>query len=75
MREDGQGLVAVEDNGGGPPAEIEQRLFEPFTTSKPKGIGLGLAMAKRAVEEQGGTLSFRRTDSGSVFEIRVGADG
>jgi signal transduction histidine kinase len=63
--------VVVEDNAGGPPPEVEARLFEPFATGKPRGIGLGLAMAQRAVEAQGGALTFRRTGAGSAFEIRL----
>ncbi|HYV44675.1 MAG TPA: ATP-binding protein [Myxococcaceae bacterium] len=63
--------VVVEDNAGGPPPEVEARLFEPFATGKPKGIGLGLAMAQRAVQAQGGALTFRRTGEGSAFEIRL----
>jgi len=63
--------VVVEDNAGGPPPEVEARLFEPFATGKPKGIGLGLAMAQRAVRAQGGALTFRRAGEGSAFEIRL----
>ena len=57
--------VAVEDNAGGPPASFEGQLFQPFVTSKPKGIGLGLSMARQAVEQQGGRLGFERTEKGS----------
>ena len=49
----------VEDNAGGPPPDVEARLFEPFVTAKPKGIGLGLSMARRAMEQQGGSLVVR----------------
>jgi signal transduction histidine kinase len=40
-------------------------------TAKPKGIGLGLAMARRAMEQQGGSLSFERGAAGSRFTIRL----
>jgi signal transduction histidine kinase len=71
----GHAYVVVEDNAGGPPSDIEAHLFEPFVTSKPKGIGLGLSMARRAVEQQGGSLSFERSAAGSRFTIRLPAEG
>ena len=43
------------------PPDVEAHLFEPFVTSKPKGIGLGLSMARQAVEQQGGSLAFERS--------------
>ncbi|MFL5350756.1 MAG: ATP-binding protein [Hyalangium sp.] len=70
-QEAGAAVVDVEDNAGGPPVELEGRLFEPFVTSKPKGIGLGLAMTQQAVEQQGGSLTFERILGGSRFRIRL----
>ncbi len=69
--EAGAAVVDVEDNAGGPPAGLEERLFEPFVTSKPKGIGLGLAMTRQAVEQQGGSLTFERIPGGSRFRVRL----
>lgn len=66
-RRDGRAWIAVDDNAGGPSPDVEARLFEPFVTSKSKGIGLGLAMARRALEQQGGALAFERTATGSRF--------
>src|SRR5678809_937180 len=40
-RVDGAAQVQVEDNAGGPPPGFEAGLFQPFVTTKPKGIGLG----------------------------------
>ena len=70
-REDAWALVRVEDNAGGAPAEFEGRLGEPFFTTKPRGIGLGLSMASRAVEQLGGTLRFERLEGGSAFQIKL----
>ena len=72
MRREGSELVVtVEDNAGGPPADLEGRLFEPFVTGKPKGIGLGLPMARQAIEGQRGVLGFERIPGGSRFTIRI----
>ncbi|MCY1036276.1 ATP-binding protein [Corallococcus sp. BB11-1] len=64
-------VVTVEDNGGGPPEGAEGRLFEPFRTSKPRGIGLGLAMTRQALEHQGGQLTFERLPDGSRFLLHL----
>ena len=64
-------VIAVEDNAGDPSPDAETRLFEPFATSKSKGIGLGLSMARRAVEDQGGVLRFERGEHGLRFIIEL----
>src|SRR6185503_261425 len=49
--------IEVADEGPGVPAEIRDRLFDPFVTlGKKGGTGLGLAVARRFVEDHGGTL-------------------
>jgi signal transduction histidine kinase len=50
-------LIEVADEGPGVPAEIRATLFEPFVTARKKGgTGLGLAVARRFVEDHGGTI-------------------
>jgi signal transduction histidine kinase len=71
-RVDGAAQVQVEDNAGGPPPGFEAGLFQPFVTTKPKGIGLGLSMARQALERQGGSLAFERTATGSRFTVQLG---
>jgi len=71
-RVDGAVRVEVEDNAGGPPPGFEAGLFQPFVTTKPRGIGLGLSMARQAVERQGGSLAFERTATGSRFTVQIG---
>lgn len=70
-REAGDVVISVEDEAGGPPEGFEARLGEPFATSKPRGIGLGLTMTLRAAEQLGGALRFTRTARGSRFELRL----
>ena len=48
--------VTIADNGSGFPAELIKRVFEPYVTTKPKGTGLGLVIAKKIIEEHGGTV-------------------
>jgi nitrogen fixation/metabolism regulation signal transduction histidine kinase len=54
---DGMVRLTVTDNGSGFPADVMQRAFEPYVTTKPKGTGLGLAIVKKIVEEHGGTAA------------------
>jgi len=66
-------VVEVRDSGAGPPSEISESLFEPFVTSKPEGVGLGLALASNAAEAVGGTLSWERRGDMTVFRFAVPA--
>lgn len=58
--------VTVTDNGPGLPAEIEQRLFEPFRTTKASGTGLGLAITRKLVTLMGGELRISNREEGGV---------
>jgi len=49
-------LVSVDDTGPGVPAEVRQRLFQPFVTSGKNGLGLGLALSRQTVLDHGGDL-------------------
>lgn len=48
--------VAIADTGGGIPAQLMPRLFQPFVTSKAGGTGLGLSVCRKIVEAHGGTI-------------------
>ena len=64
--------VMISDDGPGVPAEIRSQLFEPGVSTKTAGWGIGLALARRIVEQQhGGRVSFRPGDGGqgSVFVL------
>ena len=62
--------VNLSDTGKGIPADAAERIFQPFFTTKVKGVGLGLAVARRLVEEYGGGITV--TDNhplGATFKI------
>jgi signal transduction histidine kinase len=65
--------IHVSDSGSGPPESLQSAMFEPFITSKPEGIGLGLALAKAAAEEHGGSLTFARPDGQTRFTMSLAA--
>ena len=48
---------AVADTGPGIAPEVEERLFTPFVTSKPQGMGVGLSISRTIVNAHGGTIS------------------
>ncbi len=50
--------VSVSDTGKGLDRERSRRVFEPFFTTKERGVGLGLPMTKRVIEEHGGSVEF-----------------
>jgi signal transduction histidine kinase len=62
--------VTIEDTGDGISPEIRERLFEPFFTTKPHGTGIGLPLAKKFVERNGGkiTISDGR-GGGAKFDV------
>ena len=69
---DGDVLIEVRDNGPGISAEIAQRLFDPFCTTKTAGTGLGLASSRTIARAHGGTLEHRpNTPDGACFLLRL----
>jgi two-component system sensor kinase FixL len=64
--------IAVEDNGPGVSPEIAARLFEPFETTKPRGMGLGLPLAKEIATRHGGALTWTPLGQGGTrFELEL----
>jgi C4-dicarboxylate-specific signal transduction histidine kinase len=53
---DGSGTFSVADLGDGVPDEAKERLFDPFVTTKPGGLGLGLSICRSVVEAHGGAI-------------------
>lgn len=71
-REDDTLAISVRDHGPGIESGEEDRIFEAFYTKRTKGVGLGLAVARRIVEMHGGTLrAENHPDGGALFRILI----
>lgn len=75
-RREGLTIIEVIDNGPGVPTHVVDRLFERYVHSGGAAllegsVGLGLAIAKSFAEGMGGTLSYRRIDDLTVFEVAL----
>ncbi len=70
--QNGNYVVSVTDGGVGIAEDVKARVFEPLFTTKAKGQGMGLAVAKRLTEALGGTLSFEsEAGRGAVFTVQL----
>ena len=64
--------IKVEDTGVGIPKDIQKKVFTPLFTTKAKGQGFGLAVVKRLVEAQGGTIGFKSQEGmGTKFVVKL----
>jgi signal transduction histidine kinase len=67
-REDGQVTISVRDSGTGISEADKERLFEPFYTTKPAGMGMGLAISQRIINALGGEIGAENNpDRGATF--------
>jgi two-component system nitrogen regulation sensor histidine kinase NtrY len=65
-------VVSISDNGSGIPEDLRRKLFTPNFTTKSSGMGLGLSIAKKYVENAGGRIWFEsESDNGSVFFVEL----
>lgn len=61
----------ITDNGPGVPADLMPRLFTPFTTTRPEGTGLGLALSQRLIERAGGEIAYIPDGEGAHFRVTL----
>ena len=66
--------LAVRDSGPGLSSENFQRLFEPFYTTKPEGMGMGLSICRSIIEAHGGRLwAIPCEPQGALFQFTIPA--
>jgi signal transduction histidine kinase len=63
--------ITIEDKGEGIPEENRERVFEPFFTTKPHGTGIGLPLAKKFVDINGGEIALDAGSSGTKVQITL----
>jgi signal transduction histidine kinase len=64
--------LSVSDHGEGIPEDKLKEVFEPFFTSKPEGMGMGLSIARTIIEAHHGRISARNRDrGGATFRIKL----
>lgn len=76
-REGNRVVVEVTDDGPGIPAEIRERIFDPFFSTKDvgKGVGLGLDIVRRSIERHDGEIDVESRPGRTVFRVRLPAEG
>lgn len=62
-------VVTVQDNGKGIDADLRDKVFSPFCTTKPRGIGLGLPIVKRTIFDHNGRVDIDSTSRGTLVSI------
>lgn len=68
-------ILRIQDNGPGVDADIEEKIFEPFFSTRPDAAGLGLPLSQALISKCFGKLQLVDSDSnGSVFEISIPYD-
>src|SRR5271167_4756456 len=72
LNENGFQRITVFDNGAGIPADVREKLFRPFFTTKANGTGLGLAVVQKIIVQHGGQVRARnRSEGGAAFIVTL----
>ena len=67
--------MEITDTGKGIPEDIQDKIFDPYFTTKAKGTGLGLAIVHRIVADHGGRITFETGPEGTTFAVELKAAG
>lgn len=74
--DDGAVTLTIQDSGSGLGEQMLERVFEPFYTTKARGMGIGLAICRSIIEAHGGSLwAQRNTLAGATFQFRLPSEG
>ena len=68
---EGWAVAQVADDGSGIPDDVRDHVFQPSFSTKTSGMGLGLAISKRAVEAARGSIAFETSPDGTTFTVRL----
>jgi two-component system sensor kinase FixL len=72
QRESDHIRISVADTGPGLPEEVAAQLFQPFVTTKPEGMGIGLSICRTVVESHGGRIwAEPNPDGGTIFNFTL----
>jgi len=63
-------VISISDTGCGVPKELLDKIFEPYFTTKKEGLGLGLSLTKKVIEEHGGKIKFL-SEYGKGSEVKI----
>ncbi|MBO6936921.1 MAG: HAMP domain-containing histidine kinase [Deltaproteobacteria bacterium] len=74
-RDEDRVILRIENDGGPIPDGVAERVFEPFFSTRPTGTGLGLAVVRRLIEDQGGQVQLERSTDMTVFLLELPAGG
>lgn len=66
----GYAILTVCDDGDGPPPDVASEIFEPFVTSKPEGLGLGLPLVARCARRLEGEVQWDRVGQQTTFSLK-----
>ena len=76
LAQNGYAKVECRDDGHGIPEEIRDKLFDPFFTTRPKGIGLGLSITYEIVRAHEGTIEITSSPTkGTIVTVRLPSFG
>ena len=64
-------IIEIQDSGTGIPANIQDRIFIPFYTTKENGSGIGLSLVQQVVRLHKGQIDFETSDQGTTFRITL----
>jgi len=74
-RDGSTAIIEIADQGEGIPSDQLESIFNPFFTTKPHGVGLGLAIVSNSIDSHGGKISVTsRPSEGSTFRIQLPMD-
>jgi len=64
-------VISILDKGPGIPVDIQDKIFEPYFSTKKQGVGIGLAIAERIISEHNGNIWFETGEGGSIFFVEL----